>query len=150
MQWVKDPALLQLWCSCGSDSPRKFYMPWPQLKLKKKKKNWKKFLKNAPMKGPGPHGSPPSFRSLFHSMSGIRVILMTKKIVKIQKKAMRNSLPNWMWFLKRMIKNCEMGYPKHACNMPKSNYLGYHGDLSDIMSAACKEKSYLTELSCLV
>ncbi|KAF5911452.1 hypothetical protein HPG69_004373 [Diceros bicornis minor] len=79
-------------------------------------------LRNVPIKGSGPHGP---FPKKFYP----RFTRGPSMIFNEHDQELR-----------------DLGYQKHAFNMLISNRLGYHRDVPDTRNAACKDKSYPTDL----
>ncbi|XP_072820226.1 polypeptide N-acetylgalactosaminyltransferase 11 [Vicugna pacos] len=114
-------------------------------------------LKNVPIKGSGPHGPfPKKFYPRF-TRSPSQVLESQFKANKIddvvdnhiedpEKGNMKFSSELGMIFNERDQELRDLGYQKHAFNMLISNRLGYHRDVPDTRNAACKDKSYPTDL----
>ena len=114
-------------------------------------------LKNVPIKGSGPHGPFPKkfyprftrgpghvLESKFKSNNIDDVI--DNHVEDPEKDNAKFSPELGMIFNERDQELRDLGYQKHAFNMLISNRLGYHRDVPDTRNAACKDKSYRTDL----
>ncbi|XP_057602572.1 polypeptide N-acetylgalactosaminyltransferase 11-like isoform X2 [Hippopotamus amphibius kiboko] len=114
-------------------------------------------LKKVPIKGSGPHGPFPQ-KFYPHFTRGPSQVLESQfkanKIVDVidnhiedpERGDMKFSSELGMIFNERDQELRDLGYQKHAFNMLISNHLGYHRDVPDTRNAACKDKSYSTDL----
>ncbi|XP_059877136.1 polypeptide N-acetylgalactosaminyltransferase 11 isoform X2 [Delphinus delphis] len=114
-------------------------------------------LKNVPIKGSGPHGPfPKKFYPRF-TRGPSQVLESQFKANKIddlienhiedpERGNMKFSSELGMIFNERDQELRDLGYQKHAFNMLISNRLGYHRDVPDTRNAACKDRSYPTDL----
>nr|XP_058930081.1 polypeptide N-acetylgalactosaminyltransferase 11 isoform X3 [Kogia breviceps] len=114
-------------------------------------------LKNVPIKGSGPHGPlPKKFYPRF-TRGPSQVLESQFKANKIddvienhiedpERGNMKFSSELGMIFNERDQELRDLGYQKHAFNMLISNRLGYHRDVPDTRNAACKNRSYPTDL----
>ncbi|KAM5255386.1 polypeptide N-acetylgalactosaminyltransferase 11 isoform 2-T2 [Ctenodactylus gundi] len=114
-------------------------------------------LKNVPIKGSGPHGPLPKKLYPRFTRGPGRIFEPQFKANKIddeidnhiedpEKDHLKFSSELGMIFNERDQELRDLGYQKHAFNMLISNRLGYHRDVPDTRSAACKEKSYPADL----
>lgn len=113
-------------------------------------------LKNVPIKGSGPHGPfPKKFYPRFtrgpsrvlepqFKANGIDDVMNNH--VEDPDKGYLKSSELGMIFNEHDQELRDLGYQKHAFNMLISNRLGYHRDVPDTRNAACKDKSYPTDL----
>ncbi|XP_024594957.1 polypeptide N-acetylgalactosaminyltransferase 11 isoform X2 [Neophocaena asiaeorientalis asiaeorientalis] len=114
-------------------------------------------LKNVPIKGSGPHGPfPKKFYPRFtrgpsqvlESQFKANKIddVIENQIEDLERGNMKFSSELGMIFNERDQELRDLGYQKHAFNMLISNRLGYHRDVPDTRNAACKDRSYPTDL----
>ncbi|XP_024420216.1 polypeptide N-acetylgalactosaminyltransferase 11 isoform X1 [Desmodus rotundus] len=114
-------------------------------------------LRNVPIKGSGPHGPFPKKFYPRLTRGPSRVLEVQLKANKVgggedshaegaERGTVKFSSELGMIFNEHDQELRDLGYQKHAFNLLISNRLGYHRDVPDTRSAACKDETYPEDL----